>query len=103
MSQLCAIGEDEREKNRVFTETFQIKDPESHVTRKKEWLETPSKELWLKTHKKGEAGNMASWQHYKGSLFVVLKLQNGYRTWRKGEEEDVPSETAEAESSVCMK
>lgn len=103
MSQLCATGEDEWEKKRVFTETFQNKDPESHVTRKKERLETPSKELWLKTHKKREARNMALWQCYKGCLFVVLKLQNGYRTWRNGEKEDVPSETAEAQSSVCMK
>lgn len=104
VSQLCAIGEDGWEENGVFRETFQNKDPESHVTRKEEWLlETPSKEWWMKTPKKGEAGNLALWQHYKGSFSVVLQLQNGYRTWRTGEEENVPSETAEAQSSVCMK
>ena len=103
VSQLCAIGEDEWEENRVFTETLQNKDPESHVTRKEEWLEAPSKEWRMKTGKKGEAGSLALWQHYKGSLSVVLQLQNGYRTWRTGEEEHVPSETVEAQSSVCMK
>lgn len=34
VSQLRAIGENEWEENRVFTETFQDEDPESHISRK---------------------------------------------------------------------
>lgn len=34
---------------------------------------------------------------------VVLQLQNSNRIWRTSEEKDVPLETAEAHSSVCMK
>lgn len=57
----------------------------------------------MKAHKKGEAENLAFWKRNKGSLSVVLQLQNGCRTWKTYEEEHVPSETGEAQPRVCVK